>query len=157
MHCGLRRSSSSSSSFLQVFRLEPFKSEGTISCSRKFRIFLSKWHRKWPSPAIILVGLKCHHGEHLENPAKVKPGAASFSTFPVGECAIIVRHLAIRGARQVIIIIIIIIIIFTGFPAGIVKMRWHEQWQQKISKLSVLVASKMDITSYHFGRFEVPL
>ena len=44
----------------------------------------------------------------------------------------------------------------TGFPAGIVKLRWHEQLQQKISDLSVQVASQMDITSYDFGRFEVP-
>ena len=46
--------------FLQVFRPEPSKSESTSSCSRKFTIFLSWWHRKWTSPAIILVGLKCH-------------------------------------------------------------------------------------------------
>ena len=47
-------------------------------------------------------------------------------------------------------------IIFTGFPAGAVKIREHQQLQQKISKLSVLVASQMDITSYHFDRFKVP-
>ena len=74
---GLDRSTSSS--FLQVLELEPLKSEGTSSCSRKFPIFLSRGHRKWTSPAIILVGLKCHHENHLRNPAKVKPGAASFS------------------------------------------------------------------------------
>ena len=73
--------------FLQVFRPEPSKSESTNSCSRTFPNFLSWWHRKWTSPAIILIGFKCHE-QHLENPAKVKPGAASFSTFPVGECAI---------------------------------------------------------------------
>ena len=43
---------------------------------------------------------------------------------------------------------------FTGFPAGTVKIRGHQQLQQKISNLSVLVASQMDITSYHFGRFK---
>ena len=32
----------------------------------------------------------------------------------------------------------------------------HQQLQQKNSKLSILVASQMDITSYHFGRLEVP-
>ena len=46
--------------------------------------------------------------------------------------------------------------VFTGFPAGTVKIRWHEQLQQKISSLSILVASQMAITSYHFGRFKVP-
>ena len=54
------------------------------------------------------------------------------------------------------VVIIIIIIIFTGFPAGTVQIRGHEQLQQKISNLSILVASQMDITSYHFGRFEEP-
>ena len=49
-----------------------------------------------------------------------------------------------------------IIIIFTGFLARTVKIREHQQLQQKISKLSVLVASQMDITSYHFDRFKVP-
>ena len=44
----------------------------------------------------------------------------------------------------------------TRFPARTVKIRWHEQLQQKISNLSVLVASQMDITSYHFDRFKVP-
>ena len=62
-----KSSSSSSSSFLQVFRPEPSKSDGTSSCSGKFPIFLSRWHRKWTSPAIILVGLKSHHEKHLEN------------------------------------------------------------------------------------------
>ena len=66
--------------FLQVFRLEPSKSESTSSCSRKLAIFLCWWHRKWTSPAIISIGLKCHE-KHLENPAKVNPGAASFSTY----------------------------------------------------------------------------
>ena len=72
--------SSSSSIFIinfQVFRPEPSKSDGTSSCSRKFPNFLSWWHRKWISPALILLGLKGHHEKHLENPAKVKPGAAS--------------------------------------------------------------------------------
>ena len=55
-----------------------------------------------------------------------------------------------------IIIIIIIIIIFAGFPARTVKIREHQQLQQKISKLSVMVASQMAITSYHFDRFQVP-
>ena len=73
--------------FFQVLRPEPSKSNSTSRCSRKFPIFPSWWRRKWTSPAIILVGLKCHHEKHLENPAKVKPGAASTWTFPVGECA----------------------------------------------------------------------
>ena len=34
--------------------------------------------------------------------------------------------------------------------------RDHQQLQQKKSKLSVLVASQMDITSYLFDRFKVP-
>ena len=46
--------------FLQVFRPERSKSDGRSSCSRKCPIFLSWWRRKWTSPAIILVGLKCH-------------------------------------------------------------------------------------------------
>ena len=37
-----------------------------------------------------------------------------------------------------------------------IKIREHQLLQQKISKLSVLVASQMDITSYHFDRFKVP-
>ena len=49
-----------------------------------------------------------------------------------------------------------IVIIFTGFPARTVKIREHQQLEQNISKLSVLVASQMDITSYHFDRFKVP-
>ena len=48
-----------------------------------------------------------------------------------------------------------IFIYFTGFPARTVKIGEHQQLQQKISKLSVLVASQMDITCYHFDRFEV--
>ena len=50
----------------------------------------------------------------------------------------------------------LIIIIFTGFAAGTVQIRGYEQLQQKISDLSVQVASQMDISSYDFGRFEVP-
>ena len=45
--------------------------------------------------------------------------------------------------------------IFTGFPAGTVQIREHQQLQQEICNLSVLVGSQMDITSYHFRRFEV--
>ena len=45
---------------------------------------------------------------------------------------------------------------FTGFPAGTVQIRGHQQLQQEISKLSVLVTSQMDITSCLFGRFKVP-
>ena len=51
---------------------------------------------------------------------------------------------------------IINIIMFTGFPAGTVQIRGHEQLQQKISDLSVLVALQMVITSYHFAWFTVP-
>ena len=80
MACFVRDHHHSSSSSLQVLQPESSKCDGTSSCSRKFPIFLSRWHRKWTSPAIILVGLKCHHENHLRNPAKVKPGAASFST-----------------------------------------------------------------------------
>ena len=50
---------------------------------------------------------------------------------------------------------IIFLDFFTGFPAGTVKIRGHEQLRQKISNLSILVASQMDRTNYHFGRFEV--
>ena len=56
----------------------------------------------------------------------------------------------------IIIIMQVFFIIFTGFPAGTVQIREHQQLQKKISKLSVLAASQMDITSYHFGGFEVP-
>ena len=52
--------------------------------------------------------------------------------------------------------ICLVFIIFTGFPAGTVQIREHQQLQQKISKPSVLVASQMDINSYHFDRFKVP-
>ena len=44
--------------YYQVFQPEPSESDATSSCSRRFPIFLSKWHRKWTSPAIILIGLK---------------------------------------------------------------------------------------------------
>ena len=47
-------------------------------------------------------------------------------------------------------------IIFTGFPAGTVQIRGHQQLQQKISNLSVPMASQMDITSHHFDRLKVP-
>ena len=43
-----------------------------------------------------------------------------------------------------------------GFPARTVQIQGHEQLQQDISNLSVLVASQMDIPSYHFGMFKVP-
>ena len=45
---------------------------------------------------------------------------------------------------------------FSGFAARTVKIRWHEQLQQKISNLPILVASQMDITSYDFTGVKVP-
>ena len=61
-----------------------------------------------------------------------------------------------RGIVFLAIIFFFVYLIFTGFPAGTVQIRGHQQLQQKISNLSVLVASQMVITSYHFGGFEVP-
>ena len=71
-------------------------------------------------------------------------------------CARAGQNLLTPRNLKIIIIIIIIIIIFTGFPAGTIQFQGREQLQQKISNLSVLVASQMDITSYRFGRFKWP-
>ena len=54
------------------------------------------------------------------------------------------------------LVIIIIITIFTGFPTRTFQIQGQEQLQEKISNLSVLVASQMDITSYQFSKFKVP-
>ena len=45
---------------------------GHEQLQQKSPIFLSCWHRKWTSPAIILVGLKCHHEKHLGKPRQGK-------------------------------------------------------------------------------------
>ena len=71
-------------------------------------------------------------------------------------------HEVVSGVDEMVCIAVVLPcfrdldIIFTGFPARTVKIREHQQLQQEISKLSVLVASQIDITCYHFGRFKVP-
>ena len=60
------------------------------------------------------------------------------------------------GLFLFLFLFVFLFFVFTCFPAGTVQIRWHEQLQQEISNLSILVASQMDITGYHFDRFKVP-